>query len=88
MVEGSNIWRGGELVLDQLTGGVHVGEGSWGKSESVVWTKKSSNESLSLGFVDLTSSVVIVLLSDAVEVSSDILVNLILILIIIVYIKN
>ena len=78
MIEWGNSLRGGELVLDQLTGRIHIGESSWGESESVIWTKECANESLGLGLVDFASSVIVVLLPEVVEVGSDVLVDLVL----------
>merc|ERR1719223_2599425 len=77
MSEGSLIRGGGELVLDDLRSGLHVGEGTWRQSESVVGAKESSHERLAFGLVDLASAVVVVFLPEVVEVSSHIGVNLI-----------
>merc|ERR1719223_43667 len=68
-----------EVVDDLLTGGVHVGEGTWGKSESVVGSEESSHEGLTLGSVDLAGSVVVVLVPEVLEVGSDVGVNLVVV---------
>jgi len=62
-----------------LSGTVEVGKGTWSKSESVVWTKEGSHEGLTLGLVDLSSSVIVILFPEVVEVGSDVVVNLIII---------
>ena len=78
MSEGLLNGGGRELVLDDLGGGGHVRDSARGKSESVVGTKESSHEGLTLRLVDLAGTVVVVFLPEVVEVSSDVGVNLIL----------
>ena len=71
------IWSSMEFVLDNVSMGVHVREGAWGKSESVVGSKKSSHECLSFWFVDFSSSVIVIFGPEIIEVSGNVSINFI-----------
>ena len=71
------IWSSVEFILDNVSMGVHVWEGTWGKSESVVGSKKSSDECLSFWFVDLSSSVIVIFGPEIIEVSGNVSINFI-----------
>merc|ERR1712086_45916 len=62
-----------------LSGRSHVRESTWGKSKSVVWAEESSHKSFSFRLVDFSSSVVIVFFPEVIEVSSNIVINFIVI---------
>ena len=71
------VWSSVELILNIVSMWVHVREGAWGESESVVWSKKGSHKCLSLWFVDFSSSVVIVFSPEVIEVSGNVGINFI-----------
>jgi len=72
------VWCSMELILNIVSVGVHVWKGTWSKSESVVRSEKGSDESFSLWFVNFSSSIIIILSPEVVEVSSNVGINFVL----------
>merc|ERR1712166_1284560 len=66
------VWGGRELILMNLSRRVPVGKSTWSKSESVIWSEESSQESFTFSLVNFTGSVVIVLSPEVIEVSGNI----------------
>mmetsp|Transcript_15932 Transcript_15932/g.24622 ORF Transcript_15932/g.24622 Transcript_15932/m.24622 type:complete len:206 (-) Transcript_15932:8-625(-) len=79
VLEGLLVRAGGELVLHDLSRGVHVGDSARSQSEPVVRAEQGSHEGLTLGLVNLPGAVVVVLGPEVIEVSSEIGIDLILI---------